>query len=97
MDMFLFIQKMNQQRNDITMCLKTHNKGNTMSKPQIQVIVDDLQKQEPLVAVHCKAGKGRTGLIICCFMLFTRLFDSVEDSLRHYDKTRTHNGRALTI
>jgi protein-tyrosine phosphatase len=22
------------------------------------------------VAVHCHAGKGRTGLVVCCFMMF---------------------------
>lgn len=50
-----------------------------------------------MVAVHCKAGKGRTGLIVCCFMLLTEVFDNVEDCLRHYDETRTTNNRALTI
>ncbi len=30
-------------------------------------------------------------------MLFTNMFDKVGDSLKHYDYTRTKNGRALTI
>ena len=53
--------------------------------------------KEPVVAIHCKAGKGRTGLIICCFLLFTEVFDSVEEAISHYDQTRTKNGKALTI
>ena len=53
--------------------------------------------KEPVVAIHCKAGKGRTGLVICCYMLFTELFDDVEDAIKHYDKTRTSNEKALTI
>lgn len=24
----------------------------------------------PVIAVHCKAGKGRTGLVIACLMIF---------------------------
>lgn len=42
--------------------------------------------KEPVVAVHCKAGKGRTGLVIVCFMLYIELFDTVEEALDHYDK-----------
>ena len=30
-------------------------------------------------------------------MLFTELFSTVEDSIAHYDKTRTENKKALTI
>ena len=36
------------------------------------------QDEENVVAIHCKAGKGRTGLIICCYLLFTELFTNVE-------------------
>ena len=53
--------------------------------------------KDPVVAVHCKAGKGRTGLIIACFLIFTEMFDSVEEAIGHYDETRTSDGKALTI
>ena len=49
------------------------------------------------MAIHCKAGKGRTGLIICCFLLYTEAFDTVEEAIQHYDKTRVNGGKALTI
>lgn len=94
--MFLFIQKMMQQKKDVINCLSGHFKGHLMSSDQLTCIQEDFLK-DPVVAVHCKAGKGRTGLIICCFMLFTNQFQSVEESLNHYDETRTTNGKALTI
>jgi phosphatidylinositol-3,4,5-trisphosphate 3-phosphatase/dual-specificity protein phosphatase PTEN len=53
--------------------------------------------RDPVVAIHCKAGKGRTGLIIVCWLLYTELFDNVEDAIKHYDETRTQNNKALTI
>ena len=66
------------------------------SDDELQVIKEDLIK-EPVVAIHCKAGKGRTGLIMCCFLLFTETCDTVEEAIDHYDVTRTQNNKALTI
>lgn len=78
------------------MCMSVKNKGQLLGEQQLERINVDFTK-DPVVAVHCKAGKGRTGLIICCFMLLTGVFDNVEDCLRHYDLTRTTDGKALTI
>ena len=60
------------------------------------MIEDDFLK-DPVVAVHCKAGKGRTGLIICCYLLYTEVFDDAQKAIDHYDETRTQNKKALTI
>lgn len=70
LDIFLFLQRMLQQKSDIVNCLAGHYHGNHFSQEQLQIIEDDFLK-EPVVAIHCKAGKGRTGLIICCYLLFT--------------------------
>ena len=35
-----------------------------------------------MVAIHCKAGKGRTGLMICVFMLYAGVWSSAYESLR---------------
>ena len=38
--------------------------------------LDDHPKN--VVAVHCKAGKGRTGIIVCCFLFWRRYFPTME-------------------
>jgi protein tyrosine phosphatase len=39
-----------------------------------------------IVVIHCLAGKGRTGTIICCYLLYSGMFDTVEDAMNYYGK-----------
>jgi phosphatidylinositol-3,4,5-trisphosphate 3-phosphatase/dual-specificity protein phosphatase PTEN len=52
---------------------------------------------ENVIAVHCKAGKGRTGLMICALLLHMDQQPNVEAALAVYGRTRTHNGKGVTI
>lgn len=45
-----------------------------------------------VATVHCKGGKGRTGTILCCYMLYIGMFKDPEESLVYFGKRRTASG-----
>jgi hypothetical protein len=51
-----------------------------------------------VVAIHCKAGKGRTGLMACCLMmrLDEALFGDADAAVKQYGEARTKDGKGLT-
>jgi len=46
--------------------------------------------------VNCRAGKGRTGTIICCYLLFSGRFLSADDAFDYYSKKRFDIGEGVT-
>ncbi|XP_054721798.1 LOW QUALITY PROTEIN: phosphatidylinositol 3,4,5-trisphosphate 3-phosphatase TPTE2-like [Uloborus diversus] len=47
------------------------------------------QDKQNVIAVHCKGGKGRTGTMICVWLVEAGLFGSAEASLDYFGNRRT--------
>ena len=50
--------------------------------------------EENVIAVHCKAGKGRTGTMISCLMLQLNLRVSAEGAMHCFAFTRSQTGKS---
>jgi len=53
--------------------------------------------EDHVAGVHCKAGKGRTGLISCCFLMLNGTCKDSDDALTYYGNQRTKDGKGVTI
>lgn len=55
------------------------------------------QSMSHVVVIHCKAGKSRTGLMICCLLLYLNYANTAEEAIAYYNLQRTHDGKGLTL
>lgn len=61
-------------------------------------VADWLAKdKENIAVVHCKAGKGRTGLMICAWLLFDKQWNTPVDAMKFYALARTFDMKGVTI
>jgi len=52
---------------------------------------------ENIAAIHCKAGKGRTGFMIACYLMYSEFSPNADHALRYFAVKRTHNAKGVTI
>ncbi|CAJ1355707.1 unnamed protein product [Effrenium voratum] len=69
---------------------------------QLVTLVEDAHRYlaedvKNVVVVHCKAGKGRTGLVCSCLLLREGMQSSAVKALKAYAMKRTYDGKGVTI
>eukprot|EP00210_Caulerpa_lentillifera_P009100 g8680.t1 len=73
--------------------------------PPLSLIVDFCENAEQwllahpknTVVVHCKAGKGRTGIMICALLMYMGVCNGPEAALRLFAQKRTADEKGVTI
>ncbi|KAK7457271.1 hypothetical protein BaRGS_00039268 [Batillaria attramentaria] len=50
-----------------------------------------------IISIHCKGGKGRTGTMICVWLIDCGIFDQAEDCLEYFGDRRTDLSKGSTF
>lgn len=76
-----------------------HNPGPVplIFKFTVDAVLYLAEDPENTIAVHCKAGKGRTGLAICALFIFTEAVKTATEAVKLFNSRRTSNGKGIGI
>eukprot|EP00298_Acanthocystis_sp_HF-20_P006958 c16684_g1_i1.p1 GENE.c16684_g1_i1~~c16684_g1_i1.p1 ORF type:complete len:318 (-),score=97.38 c16684_g1_i1:19-972(-) len=50
-----------------------------------------------VVCIHCKAGKSRTGLMVCCLLMYIGYSESPKKAIDYFNQKRTFDGKGIEI
>eukprot|EP00298_Acanthocystis_sp_HF-20_P011689 c19518_g1_i2.p1 GENE.c19518_g1_i2~~c19518_g1_i2.p1 ORF type:complete len:248 (-),score=51.70 c19518_g1_i2:27-770(-) len=48
--------------------------------------------EENIIAIHCKAGKGRSGMMISCLLIYLGICQTANEALQYFSARRTKQG-----
>jgi len=51
------------------------------------------ESEDSVAAVHCKAGKGRTGVAVCCYLIFMEAAADAYEAVELFNSRRTTDGK----
>ena len=56
-----------------------------------------VQDPDNIVALHCKAGKGRTGLSVSAYLIFMEAVSNGYEAADFFNKRRTKDGKGMGV
>ena len=72
-------------------CVDDHNVPSLAQMREFAASAKRWLQQDPdnVIVVHCKGGKGRTGTMICVWLVEAGVFSTAEGSLEYFGQRRT--------